>query len=712
MKNIKRKIIPLSLCLSMILGSQLFAENTNTLLEEITISQEQSNSASNNVTEGTGSYTTKSMNTATKLDLSIRETPQSIVVITKQQMEDFNYTSLEDIINNTAGLNPSKFGTESVYMTARGFEIDYYQIDGIPTSRYTPVIDLSIYDRIEVVKGANGLMTGAGNPAASINMVRKHANSKEFTGNATISAGSWDTYRGDFDISTPLNSDGSVRGRIVSSYGEKDSYKNYYSKDTTVLYGVVDSDISDNTKVSVGAGYQKHEPKGSTWGGVPAWFSDGTATNFSPKDSFVAKWAYSNKIEKSAFVNLEHYFVNDIKIQANYSHYNIEDKNNQTYMNSTNLNKTTGLGATLGSWKARSEDIDNTLDLYASIPFELANRSHEIITGIMYQKRDIDSFSYKATSNIDISNNSIYSWNSNIPEVTYESEKRSGKTTNEQEAAYIVGRFSIVDDLTLITGGRFTNYESDDKFNNYVYEQKNIFIPYAGLVYDLDENHSVYTSYTDIFQPQDNKDKSGKRLDPREGNNYEIGIKGEYFDKELNTSLALFRIEEDNVAKNDPSGAFVPGTITVASIASKGVVSKGVEFDINGEIIDNWNLGLGLSHFEAKDAQKENVSTNNPRTQVILSSTYKIKQLTFGGSIDFQGKTYNDTTSPLGKTRIQQDAFAIANVMTKYEFNKNLSAQLNINNLFDKEYYANFVYGNQYIYGDPRNTTLSLNYKF
>ncbi|MBY0541286.1 MAG: TonB-dependent receptor plug domain-containing protein, partial [Campylobacterales bacterium] len=117
MINIKRKIIPLSLCLSMILGSQLFAENTNTLLEEITISQEQSNSASNNVTEGKGSYTTKSMNTATKLDLSIRETPQSIVVITKQQMEDFNYTSLEDIINNTAGLNPSKFGTESVYMT-------------------------------------------------------------------------------------------------------------------------------------------------------------------------------------------------------------------------------------------------------------------------------------------------------------------------------------------------------------------------------------------------------------------------------------------------------------------------------------------------------------------------------------------------------------------------------------------------------------------
>ncbi|MDN5064520.1 TonB-dependent siderophore receptor [Aliarcobacter butzleri] len=707
MKTHKIKVIPLSLYVILALGTSLCAQGT-TVLEEIQVSDK----LLHDITENTGSYTTGSMKTATKLDLSIRETPQSVVVITKQQMEDFNYTSFEDIINNTAGLNPSSYGTETVYMTARGFEIDYYQIDGIPTSRYTPAIDLSMYDRVEVVKGANGLMTGAGNPAASINLVRKHANSKEFTGNITLQGGSWNTYRGDIDVSTPLNQDGSVRARLVTSYGEKDSFKNFYSRDSKTLYGVVDADISDNTRVSIGASYLKQESKGSTWGGLPAFFSDGTVTNFNRKDSFVPKWAYVDKEEKSAFLNLEHYFDNEIKIQANYSYYNTSSKNNQAYMNATNLNRVTGLGATMSSWKSRSEDVDNTLDLYASIPFELGNRNHEIITGIMYQKRDMDNFSYARLTNIDISNNSVYSWDANITEPIYDSEKRSGKTTNEQKAAYVVGRFSLLDDLTLITGGRITNYESDDKFNNYKYEQKDIFIPYAGLVYNIDEHHSIYTSYTDIFQPQDNKDKNGKRLDPREGNNYEAGVKGEYFDKKLNTSLTLFRIEEDNVAQRDPSGAFIPGTSDVASIATEGVTSKGIEIDINGEIIDNWNVGLGYSHFNLKDADNNAINTNNTRTQIMLSSTYKIGQLTFGGSVDFQGKTYENFAHTTGNKKIQQDAFTIVNAMARYEFTKSLSAQLNVNNIFDKEYYANFPYGNQYVYGDPRNATVTLKYKF
>ncbi|RBQ27921.1 TonB-dependent siderophore receptor, partial [Aliarcobacter vitoriensis] len=566
-----------------------------TVLDEISVN---SGNYLGSTTENSNSYTTGSMNTATKLDLSIRETPQSVVVITKQQMEDFNYNSFEDIGNNTAGLRASKFDTDRVYINARGFEINYYQLDGIPTSRFLTLEDLSIYDRVEIVKGANGLMTGAGNPAASINLVRKHANSKEFTGNITLQGGSWDTYRGDIDVNTPLNQDGSVRARLVTSYGEKDSYKDFYSKDSKTLYGVVDADISDNTRVSIGASYLKQESKGSTWGGVPTYFSDGTLTNFSPEDSFVPKWAYADKEEKSAFLNLEHYFENEIKIQANYSYYNTSEKNNQAYyINATNLSRITGLGATMSSWKSRSEDVDNTLDLYASIPFELGNRNHEIITGIMYQKREINNFSYDRLTNIDISNNSVYSWNANITEPIYDSETRSGKTTNEQKAAYVVGRFSLLDDLTLITGGRLTNYESDDKFNKYSYKNKEVFIPYAGLVYNIDENHSVYTSYTDIFQPQDNKDKSGKKLDPREGNNYEVGVKGEYFNKKLNTGLTLFRVQQDNV----PTLAGVdPITGDSYYTAEKGSKTEGIEFDLNGEILDNWNVGFGISYYEMK----------------------------------------------------------------------------------------------------------------
>ncbi|WP_418186710.1 TonB-dependent siderophore receptor [Aliarcobacter lanthieri] len=679
--------------------------NGTYILDEVSVKSNTLRST----TENSNSYTTGSMNTATKLDLSIRETPQSVVVITKQQMEDFNYNSFEDIVNNTAGLRASKTDTDRVYMTARGFEIDYYQLDGIPTSRYITLEDLSIYDRVEIVKGANGLMSGVGNPAASMNLVRKHANSKVFKGDITLQGGSWDTYKGTVDLQTPLNSDGSIRGRIVASYADQNSYKDFYSKESNTLYAVIDVDISDNTQVSVGASRLESKPKGTTWGGVPIYFSDGTLTNFSPKDSFVTDWAYYNKETESAFLNFEHYFDNDIKIKANYSYYKTSSETNMLYMNYSNLDKNTGLGtSTTSPWKSNGKDVDNTFDIYASIPFELGNKEHEIIAGIMYQKKDSDNFGQKS-SKVDLSGNSIYNWNANIPEPTYESKIRSGENSSEQKSAYIVGRFSLLDDLTLITGGRLTNYESNDKFNNYLYKNNNVFIPYAGLVYNIDENHSIYTSYTDIFQPQDNKDKSGKKLDPREGNNYEIGIKGEYLNKKLNTGLTLFRVQQDNV----PTLAGVdPITGDSYYTAEKGSKTEGIEFDLNGEILDNWNVGFGISYYEMKNAKGERRSTLTPQTQVMLSSTYKIGDLTFGGNVHWRSEFYTDLATPAGKIRATQDDFFVVDAMARYEFNKNLSAQLNINNLFDKEYYSNMVYSNQYIFGDPRSAMLTLKYKF
>lgn len=110
MRNIKRKIIPLSLCVSMVLGSQLFGAET-TLLEEIKVTEEQSFIA-DNVTEGTGSYTTKSMKTATKLDLSQKETPQTVMVFTRQKLDDQDITSFQNLLAKTPGVTINKWDEE------------------------------------------------------------------------------------------------------------------------------------------------------------------------------------------------------------------------------------------------------------------------------------------------------------------------------------------------------------------------------------------------------------------------------------------------------------------------------------------------------------------------------------------------------------------------------------------------------------------------
>ncbi|WP_201523867.1 TonB-dependent siderophore receptor [Aliarcobacter butzleri] len=716
--NKKGKIISMSFCVSMVLGSQLVAaqnsQNT-TVLEEIKVSENKVDLGS--TTENTGSYTTGATSTATKLDLSLRETPQSVVVVTTEQIQDQNLESLADVTNTVAGFNSPVWDTDRVYITSRGFEVDYYQLDGIPTNYSGDVQqDLSMYDRVEIVKGANGLMTGAGSPAASINLVRKHANSKEFTGNATISAGSWDAYKGTVDISTPVNEKGSVRTRVVAKYGDEDSFLNYYNKETTVLYGIVDADISDDTKVFIGASHQKNDASGSTWGGVPAWFSDGSDTNFSRSTSITPDWTYWNKETNTIFTGIEHYFKNDVKVNANYSYLEFDSNSNLTILGyGVFPDKITGKGISSNYvWKGKTKDKNHNIDIYSSIPIELAKKDHEIIIGLSYNQNKSVSKTASVLSQTafdnDVLNNNVYNWNSNIREPIWGDYSKTADNKTEQTSVYLVSRLSLTDSLTMILGSRLTDYEYNNILSNYGFEYEHEITPYAGLVYKLDDNHSIYTSYTNIFDPQENKDQSGKYLDPKKGNSYEVGIKGEYFDKKLNTSLTLFRMEQDNVAEK---AGVNPTTLEDYYKGVDGTTSKGIEVDVRGEITDNWNAALSLVSFEAKDSDDRDVSTTAPRNQVILSSKYKFGKYSFGGTVNWQDKFYSNVTNPLGDSiKLTQNDVIIVNLMAKYEITKNLSTQLNINNLFDKNYYSNIVYDMQYIYGDPRNTTLSLNYKF
>ena len=117
-------------------------------------------------TEHTGAYTTGSMSTATRLNLSVKDTPQSISVITRQQMDDFNLNTLTEVLRQTTGVNVQHNDSDRVAYSSRGYGISNYQIDGmLNTFGYMKSdADTIIYDHIEVVRGATGLTTGAGDP--------------------------------------------------------------------------------------------------------------------------------------------------------------------------------------------------------------------------------------------------------------------------------------------------------------------------------------------------------------------------------------------------------------------------------------------------------------------------------------------------------------------------------------------------------------------
>ncbi|WP_418185151.1 TonB-dependent siderophore receptor [Aliarcobacter vitoriensis] len=648
------------------------------------------------------------MRTATKLDLSIRETPQSVSVITQQMLEDKKIDDFSTLMKNVTGVTVSRTADPRTAYYSRGFFMDYYQLDGIPTSQNDFTVNnynMDKLDRVEIVKGANGLTTGAGNPAASINMVRKHANSKVFKGDIDVSAGSWDTYKLKTDISTPLNEDGSIRGRLVASYKETDTFKDRYHQENDLVYAVIDADITDNTTISAGASYELDD---RDINGMPTFYIDGTRTNFARSKNYTADWTSWDTEIKSYFASAKHYFDNDILINTIYTHNDMKTKDRLVGILRNSLNKD-GSGLSYGVMHMPQEIKEDNVDIYSSIPFKLANREHEIIAGFQYNKQNAKQ-TWKGGPTFIIDN--LFTQDgSGLVKPSSTISVPNFVTESKQTAFYLTGKFEIIDDLKLILGGRLTNYDyqsDNDRFSIYEkYDFTNEFTPFVGLVYDVNENHSVYASYTDIFKPQNAKDIDDKLLHPILGRNYEVGIKGEYFDKKLNMGLTVFRIEQDNYAED--TWVTNPNTGNNIWESKDGVVSKGVELEISGKLTDNWDLSAGFANYEAKDGEKNKINTTNARNNINIFTKYSINDFSIGTGVNWKSKGYSRNSS--GTREIKQDAYATVDVMASYNFSKNLSGQLNINNLFDKTYYSGYN-GTAYNYGEPVNGMLSLKYKF
>lgn len=705
---------PLSLLAISCLSTQfVYAEDTEQVqqLPVITVAAERTN-----VTEGSKSYTTASSNTSTKLNLSLRDTPQTVEVFTREYLDDRNIQSFQDLLNNITGVSISRTD-ERLNAYARGFQVDYYLIDGLPStltlSDGDP--DLSLYDRVEVVKGANGLMTGAGNPAMGLNMIRKHANSKELTGKVTGSAGSWDNYSSTADISAPLNSDGSLRGRMFVKNSQENSFMDFYNKERRIAYGVIDYDISDKTKLSVGANYQELERNGVRWGGLPAFYTDGTRTNFSRSTIVSSDWTYWNTDSTEVFANFKQNLFNDVDLNVAYAFRRDDVKTNILYTGGR-VDKATNTSAlsNVSAYSSFDSTDENNIDVFISAPFMIANRKQEIVLGGSWNKSEVKenkfggSF-YTGKNVLNVDKLSYDNMNTKLV-IPLDMTQKGELSETTQSAGYISGKFHVLDPLKIIAGLRVSNWESGDR------EFKNELTPYFGIIFDIAKNYSWYASYTSIFKPQARKDENDKYLDPIQGKSFETGIKGAFFDDHLNASLGIFRIEQDNVAQllvdengenvkiKDPNGN---PTANNAYYATDGVTAKGIEFNIDGEINENWGLSFGATNFDATDAKGVDVLTLSSRTTADTFLKYKNEAWSAGVGLNYYSKIYTGT----GANRIERDDLYLASAMLGYRFDQNFSTQININNIFDKKYYEGLG-ANSMNWGAPRSATISFKYNF
>ncbi|MFE8116625.1 ferric-rhodotorulic acid/ferric-coprogen receptor FhuE [Brenneria goodwinii] len=662
-------------------------------------------------------YTVPATRAGTKLNLTPRDIPQSVSIVTKQRIKDQDLQNISDVLHNAAGISASQNDTERFDFYSRGFYINNYTYDDIPTTQNASWNfgdtddDAAIYDRIEIVRGSTGLMTGTGNPGASINMVRKKADSKTFSGNLSASYGSWNDQRYVADVSGPLNQSGTVRGRIVAGYQDKDSWLDRYHQSKKFLYGNIEADLTDSTTVDVGYSYQSRDTGNPTWGGLPAWYSNGEPTHYDRSSNPAADWAHYNILSRKVFANLTTNFDNGWQVRLNSAH-SETDFDSKLFYVSGFADKTTGLltndTSAYGGWYdgLRTQDA---IDAYASGPFELLGRQHELVVGLDYSRQRNRYYGRFVT----ISANDVGStngWNGNVTEPDWGEWALNGDDTIRQKAGYTAARFSLTDPLSLIVGARYTQYSTNGISANM---DKNNLTPYGGLVYDINDTYSAFVSYTSIFQPQTYRDRQGAYLKPVIGKDYEAGVKSDWFNGRLTASLSVFRIEQENLGQLDGS-RLVPGSSEYAYYASKGVVSRGAEFELNGAVTDNLMMTFSASRYVAKDINNDRVNSNLPQTQLKLFTSYNLPmlpQLTVGGGVNWQNRTFKDLTGPSGNTvRLYQGSYPLADLFARYQVDKNLSVQANVKNVFDREYNTGLTGG--VIYGEPRNYSVSVNYTF
>lgn len=677
--------------------------------------------------EGTGSYTARSTNTATGLGLSLRETPQSVSIITRQRMEDQGLTQLTDVAAQTAGLSISQggnMGSDSSPIYSRGFSVDNYMIDGVKLlGSYSSIFqsqDMALYDRVEIVRGATGLMNGSGTPSAGINLVRKKPTSV-FQASARIEAGSWDYRRADVDISAPLNEAGSLRGRVVAAMQDAKSYIDRLNEDRKVFYGVLEADLTPVTVARAGVSHQRHDSTGHARGGLPAYASDGSRLYWDRSDSAAANWAYSRRHSTTAFTELEHMLDNGWELKATLSRTITDSDEVLGYASGGYPNRATGTGAIMYASRWRYKPRQDAIDLSAKGQFSLFGRKHDLAFGAtMARSVENHSPNFTGWSPAGWSNAvpDIFNWDGNVPVEPYNPAIGWRDADDRSNSLFASMRLRPTDAFSVIVGSRVIDWRRTTSSHRFAtgittttrLQESGEVVPYAGLVFDFSEHWSAYASYTTIFQPQTSKTITGEYLPPLLGNSREIGVKGAFFGNRLNIGAALYDTKEDNKAMAIPN-VFAPDG-SQAYEAQSGTRSRGFELEVAGQLQRNWELTASFARNMSKDRLGARLNTNVPQNTAKLFTTYRLpgvgNGLIIGGGVRWQSDIYTDNLGPL-KARFIQPSYAVVDLMARYAITKDLMATVNLYNVFDKTYYTST--GNSY-YGAPRAIRVGLEARF
>jgi outer membrane receptor for ferric coprogen and ferric-rhodotorulic acid len=664
----------------------------------------------------------------TGLSLSSRETPQSVTAIDSIRMQEQGLYEIADVLDQVVGIQSNRtsaLGTDGTAYTARGVAVKNYLIDGVarPSNLYgftEDTADLVAYERVEVIRGSAGMMTGTGNPAAAINMIRKRT-SADMRASVSARVGSWDMYRIEGDVGGAVTSDGRVRARVAGAWQDNDTFIDREHVKRQALYGVIEADLTPDTLLTAGVEYQNFRNTGASRGGLPLYYTDGTETHFARSTNGGANWSDFKRKSTNIFASIAHDLDQNWHLQIDAEHKSGSYDESIGYFFGTAIDKDTGLGGTFYATRWASDLTLNAV--YANLrgSFEALGQEQHVALTLSHAQFDDDQTPYPGWWDGPDYMKSINALELfRTGDVTKPDLSATGSLSGNRvrtSAAAGVARLKPVAPLSIIAGGRLTWWKQDSYAQDATgprtwtpgTREKAVLTPYVGMVLDITKSVSAYISYASVFEPQTSRTVTGNLLAPLEGNTYEAGLKADFFDGRLAASAAVFRMKQDNYAIADGDGIFAPDGST-AYHAVSGMKSSGFELEMNGEILPGWRVAGGFANARAEDRDGVRQLPQTPVNSFKMFTTYRLPGnldgLTVGANMQWQSKGRTEYAGPNG-VFYTQGALATLDLMAQYRFSEHLTLAAHLDNVFDKTYYSGLSTGSAR-YATPRNLILTL----
>nr|WP_269670597.1 TonB-dependent receptor [Stenotrophomonas sp. SY1] len=476
------------------------------------------------------------------------------------------------------------------------------------------------------------------------------------------------------------------------------------------MYGVVDGQIGENGTLTLGYSWQQADSDQNMWGALTFVNNDGSQAEWSRSASTTQDWAYWNTKTQTAFVEYTHQLGSDWQVKASYNYRDIASDDQLFFAyTTTGLDPVTGEGLVGWAYKGIDEISSHLGDITVNGRFQLFGREQEAMLGFSVAKSEQTLWDHPLDSS-DPSFGALpafpYAGNV-VPEPQWGARTVSSTINQRLKRGYGATRLAFTDRLKAVVGFNWAEYHRDGD-NGVPFDQTEDNIsPYAGLTWDFTDKVLGYVSYSDIYQPQDQFDINHVYLDPTKGVNYEVGIKAEWLDRRLLTTLAWFNAKQEGLATYGGYD-FATNNYWYYGV---DVESEGIEFEATGKLTDNTQLVLGYTNLKMTNQDGGATYTWVPRrtANLMLSSRlphYEALSFGIGGRWQSEISTKENYT---GFT-VRQGSYAVLNAFVAWDVLPNATLRANVNNLTDEKY-INSLYQIGY-YGAPSNYSLSFDYRF